>query len=531
MPPPQESEINYDQLYPGSYEEPKSYIRFSQTVEECISVSYDMTTEDDEFLKKYNTNKKASAQLSENDFERVMEVFEVTAAEQAPFAAIDNTVIGYEMMVPDLNSLGAKQLMNHAKQVYEHWKTRRQELGNKPLHPTLKFETQPDTEDADPYVCFRRREVRITRKTRQRDVQSAEKLKRLRKELEDGRQLIINSYEREALKLEYLKIERMIFEQRQKLKEWKRKLNIKGEDDELVNQKVRDPDSDPGSHCFEIDANIHKKTLKRKAPEAPAIRQPPPPGMRIAVRSDGRSMDADLIQLADKLIEKENELRADVEQKVQNHRKWNNNHIDLSRGPLSPVKEQGSEVSFRPAKTQYLMTPPASSASESEAMDVDDEESAPVHRRDLPVFQFAAGGGKERPSSKQPAFRRRIGRLNRLWIDRRGLASPPRELNETSDRWKFDQDDEDEQPVYEVDPCDTRALKFRATIPLSPYYFQRRQLAQEAIANGHPSAQAAAAAAAAAAASRPALPPAAQQAHPQQPPQPAAAPQAQPTAS
>lgn len=490
VPPPQESDINYDQLYPASYEEPRSYIRFSQTVEECISVSYDMSTEDDEYLKKYNGGKKPAAQLSETDFERIMEVFEVTATEQAPFAAVDNTVVPFEHMVQDLNHLNSPKLLNHAKQVYEYWKARRQEAGNKPIHPTLKFETHQETDDADPFVCFRRREARQTRKTRQRDVQSAEKLKRLRKELEDGRQLIINSFERESLKRELLNMERMVFEQRQKLKEWKRKLNIKGDDDELVNQK---------------------KAPKKKAPEAPILQRPPGSGLRVTVRSDGRTMDADLAQLADKLLEKENELRADVEAKVQTHRKWNHGHIDLTRGPLSPVKEQGSDLSFRPAKTQYLMTPPASSASDSELMDVDEEVPAQmVQRRELPVFQFTAGGGKEKPpsSNKQPAFRRRIGRLNRLWIDRRGLASPPRDVEDSSDRWKYDQDDDDEAPVYEVDPFDTRALKFRATIPLSPYFF-RRQMAPDAVVNGHP-------AGAAPPGGRPALPPGPQQQHQQQ---------------
>lgn len=243
--------------------------------------------------------------------------------------------------------------------------------------------------------------------------------------------------------------------------------------------------------------------------------------MRVASRPDGRSMDADLVQLTDKLAEKENELRADVEQKVQTHRKWNHNHIDLTRDPLSPVKEQGMEMSFRPAKAQYLMTPPASTSSDSEAMDVDEEPTPVLENRELSsVFRFTAGGtgGKEKPPSmQQPAFRRRIGRLNRLWIDRRGMASPPRE-DESSDRWKYDQDDDDEQPVYEVDPFDTRALKFRATIPLSPYIFPRRQqhLGQEALVNGQP-----------AVGTRPGLPP---PPHPSQvnpaqpvPPQPAAA--------
>lgn len=66
------------------------------------------------------------------------------------------------------------------------------------------------------------------------------------------------------------------------------------------------------------------------------------------------------------------------------------------------------------------------------------------------------------------AFRRRYGRLNRLWIDRRTVGSTPPRDGQGSDRWKYDQDDsEDDQDVYEIDPYATTCIKFRATIPLS----------------------------------------------------------------
>ena len=90
----------------------------------------------------------------------------------------------------------------------------------------------------DPYVCFRRREVRQTRKTRARDVQSADKLKRLRKELEEGRLLILASHNRELLKAEMLKTDKCIFEQRSLLKDMKIRLGIKTDDEDLINQKV-----------------------------------------------------------------------------------------------------------------------------------------------------------------------------------------------------------------------------------------------------------------------------------------------------
>lgn len=238
MPPPQESDINYDGLYPAVFHKPSSYIRFSQTVEECISCQYDMTTEDNEFLKSYNSSAPAAGPLNEDDFERIMEVFEDTATEQTPFASVDNTVVGYDMMVPGLNQLGSTSILQHAKQIYEYWKSKRQEEGNKPLHPTIKFETHQETDDTDPYVCFRRREVRQTRKTRSRDTKIAETLKRFRRELEDGRQLVLMAYEREMMKRDLLQMDRAIFEERARLKQIKIKLGIKGDDEDLVNQKV-----------------------------------------------------------------------------------------------------------------------------------------------------------------------------------------------------------------------------------------------------------------------------------------------------
>ncbi|TQS32155.1 hypothetical protein Golomagni_07538, partial [Golovinomyces magnicellulatus] len=228
VPPPQESDVNYDALYPNQFHKPHTYLRFSQTVEECISCQYDMSTEDDVFLKSYNGKTPAGGPLSEDDFERIMEVFEDTAAEQTPFASVDNTVVAYDMMVPGINHLGSAQILQHAKPIYEYWRSLRQEMSNKPLHPTLKFETHQETDDTDPYVCFRRREARQTRKTRGRDNKIVETLKRLRQELEDGRQLVLMSYEREMMKRELLHMDRAVFEERARLKHIKLRLGVKG---------------------------------------------------------------------------------------------------------------------------------------------------------------------------------------------------------------------------------------------------------------------------------------------------------------
>ena len=467
VPPPVESDLNYGELYSPNFSKTSAYIRFSQTVEECIGCQYDMTEEDDAFLTSYNQKRATSAQLSEDDFEMIMEVFEETAYIRTPFASVDQTVVPYDDMVQGLQQLEAAKVMPHAKNIYEYWKSRRQALANRPLHPTLKFETHQDSDDLDPYVCFRRREVRQTRKTRARDVQSADKLKRLRRELEDGRQLISCSYTRETVKREMLDTDRAIFEQRAQLKEMKVRLGIKTDDEDLVNQKVIPPD--PVAATGRVSDQM--RLQKRKPVDVPAVRAPSAKEPRLtAAAAAGRPAEVELPQLADRISEKENELRADIENKVLNHQHWNKNHVDLTRDPLSPVKGQTPDLSFRPARTKYLMTPPTSASSENleepTAMELDKPDQTP------PAFNPGAVVPQDDELSVGvPTFRRRIGRLNRLWIDRRGLASPPGEpVDSYSDRWKYDQqsdDDEDEQPVYEVDPFDMRALKFRASVPLT----------------------------------------------------------------
>lgn len=238
VPPPQQSELNYDQFYPQKVAKTSTYIRFSQTVEECISCMYDMTEDDETFLKSYNLKLTPSARLSEDDFERIMDVYEDMAANITPFSAIDQTVPSYQEMLRGLEPLDSTKVMVHAKQIYEYWKSRREISKNRPLNPTLKFETHAESDELDPYVCFRRREIRQTRKTRARDVQSADKLKRLRKELEEGRQLILAAHNRELLKADMLKVERAIFDQRAIIKEQKLRLGIRTGDEDLVNQKV-----------------------------------------------------------------------------------------------------------------------------------------------------------------------------------------------------------------------------------------------------------------------------------------------------
>lgn len=456
--------MNYDELYPTSYAEPRNYIKFSETVEETLGSLYDMTTEDDEYLKSYNVKCAGDSQLSEDDFERIMEVFEDTAAEHAPFASVDNTVVPYEIMVQAMSHvISAKLIQAHAKNVYEYWKTRRQTSGSKGLHPALKFETHQEHDDMDPYVCFRRREVRQTRKTRARDTQVSDKLKKLRKELEDARQLAVFSYQREIFKRELLNSDRLVFEHRANIKDTKVRLGVKGDEEDLYNARPQ--------KRLKIDSQMPGRAGQ----------------LRVVVRPDGgKSVEpVDLTLLEDRIAEKENDLRIDVEMKVANHRRWNMNYVDNTEDPLSPIQEK--EPGFREAKSIFPLTPPPSGTEESAELKTEIDVPPPADKAKS-LWTYGVIGHEDQTSR---LYRRRIGRGGRVHIDRRLPKPAPQQqrggklLTEQNDRWTYDQDDDDDEPpVFKVDPNSSRQMKFRSTIPPSPFLFRRQGVEAALQANG-----------------------------------------------
>ncbi|KAL2067849.1 hypothetical protein VTL71DRAFT_15947 [Oculimacula yallundae] len=442
-PPAEEcKDIDYESLYRLQYHKPATYIRTSQTVEECTGVQYNMTTEDDVFLKAYNQKKPQGSKCSEDDFEKLMEIFEDKHDSDIPFASVDGTILPFEDMKTLIAQRFAGRTLPFAKDVFEYWKGRRQASENHPLQPKLKEEVDQNKDDTDPYVCFRRRDVRQTRKTRARDTQSVEKLKKLRRELEEGYALVMGSRDRELTKQQFVQIEKSIFLERAKVKEAKIRLGIKTDDDDLL---------------------INQRPQKRKIADFAQPPRLPNSQLRFPGRPEGKALDADLLLLSDQLALKENALQMEIEEKAQKHRKWNQGHVDLTREPLSPVHGQGSDMAFRPATAQYqyLMTPPSSVTSESF-----DHPSPAQEKQESFSFRYDSPPEEDEPRG-QPAYRRRIGRGGRLWIDRRGMTAPQKNVDtEMSDRWKYDQDDDDEQPMYEMDPYDTKALRFRATIPM-----------------------------------------------------------------
>lgn len=472
------SNLRYDELYPPYFSQPATYIRFSSTVEDCCGCPYNMTEEDDVFLKMYNEKRDPSQQCSEDDFEATMNFFEETAQTKQPYAAVDSPpILSFADMEEAMDAAVEESVKRFAKDIYEHWKLRRAERDNRSIAPSLKvcqtmsskpprnevhtltplqFETGQDTDDSDPYVCFRRREVRQIRKTRGRDAQSAEKLRRLRKELEDARQIVALVRQREVARKEMIAMERKLFIERAEVKDMKRKLNIKDDDEDLINQKViaANPDESSVEHVLThfIQPKKRPEMPSQGRSNAPQLRMPLKPGLQGA---------EDLQLLEDVQSEKENEILRDIKANIAKHIKWNEGYVDLTRAPLSPSPERTFDTAaFRPAFTAQLPTPPSSESS-GDMMDTALDVTSPLHSRDKLASKALELHGEPH---RMPSFRRRVGRGGRLLIDRRNMASRSKvELDPVkADRFKFDQEDSDDEPVYDTDPFSIQIMQHRA---------------------------------------------------------------------
>lgn len=466
------SKLEYEDLYPRQFTQPSTYIRFSSTVEDTSGCPYCMTTEDAAYLKQRNQKNSKGVQCSEDDFEQVMNSFEETSHTKQPYAAVDSTpVLAYEDLESEFDDTVNESARRFAKEIYGHWKQERLRKGNRPLMSQLKFEMNLDTDEADPYVCFRRREVRQVRKTRGRDAQVTEKLKKLRKEMEEARFLMSQVKRRELLIRDQLAMDKLIFEQRGAVKEIKRKLSIKIDDEDLlINQKVRSLDD-----CLRIPLTWWQPAPKPKVHRIDTQAAPRGiPGMGSkphVTRPDGRLVDSDLVYLDDQLAKKSEVIDGFIEENLMKHQKWNVGWVDATWRPITPPLEQPSAKSdFRRVFTDsQLPTPPASVASEeaSDAMGMEKANSQLEPRRSARI-RFATPPD-DVPYKDQSRFRRRTGRGGRVMIDRRGMKRQKLEDSNESDervddRWKFSGDSSEDEQVYPVDWTDNLHIRYRIMI-------------------------------------------------------------------
>ncbi|QIW99153.1 hypothetical protein AMS68_004671 [Peltaster fructicola] len=456
--------VDYDKLYPKDFSQPATYIRFSSTVEDCIGSSYCMNDDDVAFLAQLNDGKDVNgrerkdklSQCSEDTFEEVMSFFEETNQRIQPFANIDNApVVSLQEMEQSIDETVSQTAVKWFKPIYAYWVTQK---GSRSLMPAIKvriMETASDGDDADPYVCFRRREVRQTRKTRGRDAQVVEKLKKLRLELEQARSLVQMVVQRENLNKDQLEISRKVFEQRGQLKRVKIEKGItseKGDDEELL---------------------INQKPIQKPKPRQSTTDQRPGPTIRLRTNSDRPAPDNDLLLLEDSKAE----AQASVEQQIQNrkvqHRRWNEHWQDHTWAPITPPLEPNEKLSgwgFLEKHATGYPTPPPTLPSEGSQKDGDAEMTdvlaplSPPKEPDIRPAQSAEPDiivttlpGAYPPSPAYdctPACRLRKGRSNLWYLE----ARKPRKPQIYSGVITDPEDSDDEDMTVDLHPINERIL-------------------------------------------------------------------------
>ncbi|KAJ2157531.1 Enhancer of polycomb-like protein 1 [Coemansia sp. RSA 552] len=241
IPTPDASRVakdGYDKLYPRKFMCPTSLIRSSETVEECCAPMYCLDDEDELWLNAQ------SEPMDMDAFEQAMDQLEHLTRDMVFQRPED---------IPSVDYLAAHAADREqpfqretVERVYEHWRQRREERGFNTVQPHLQIEDPPKAVEIDPYVCFRRREVRQGRKTRRADQRSLEQLRRLRVNLAMAAQVLEMCLDRETVKTELVEREQEVARQRANVIRMRRRLSATaGSWDDLFVLPVQHRDPQP----------------------------------------------------------------------------------------------------------------------------------------------------------------------------------------------------------------------------------------------------------------------------------------------
>jgi enhancer of polycomb-like protein len=372
IPTPDASRVvpGYEKKFRKPFTMPPSFIRFSATVEDTEGCPYSMDEMDDTWLVDFNKGRTENTVISEDAFEWIMHQFEITINSKQPFlSTAPDSILPLEEIEPAFEEDDApgKPYKQFAKFVYPHWRQRRVDNAGKPIMPLLRYEENAK-DDGDPYVCFRRREIRQIRKTRQTGQSATVRLRGLRQEMQQARQLAELVLRREQLKRDALLADQALFEKRNSVKQLKRRLGIKGDDEDLI---------------------IHKR--RRSITEAAT---PRPGAARTGSSKTSAAVDASgepqLQSLQDYFEERKAKARAtilaSVDQANANNAQW----YDCTDQPMTVPQESWPSSFFRAIRTIFA-----------------GEESG------------LAGPNDANALEKQVSYRQRIGRGGRVMMDRR----------------------------------------------------------------------------------------------------------------
>ncbi|KAJ3077148.1 Enhancer of polycomb-like protein 1 [Podochytrium sp. JEL0797] len=251
---------DYDRYYTHDYVIPKHYVKFSAQMDDYVGSSYCLDLVDDAFLEEWKreVDAKAAKQgqvgqgevdamvvdegeaevvLNEDQFEECMSVLERFGNERLGIGSnpTEQESISWILLNEPTLALPALSF----SKVFSHWSHRRYDTPRfqttnmnpgRPIHPPLRVDElshNPKQDDADPYICFRKRDLRPNRKhTKRVDNASLDKLKKLHADLLAVRDLLDHVGAREETRRELLAMDTAFFEKRCLVRRLKRAFGV-----------------------------------------------------------------------------------------------------------------------------------------------------------------------------------------------------------------------------------------------------------------------------------------------------------------
>ncbi|KAJ3346037.1 Enhancer of polycomb-like protein 1 [Entophlyctis luteolus] len=393
----------HEKYYPGGYQIPKAFVKFSAQMEDYIGCPYCLDEADDAFLAKWRAesasdcatdskNVDVECVVPDDDlFEVYMYTLERFGNEQATdVPTLDQCSVYIReneplLLVPQTIPTPEATL----SKIFSYWVHRRytqprpfpvtnNQLG-RPIVPPLRVDevtNNPKRDDSDPYICFRKRDLRPTRKhTKRVDTASLEKLKKLHRDLIQVRGLLDLVGEREETRRELLTMDTAFFEKRCLVRKMKKVFGVaETEDGKKKKRKTAEDSLRPSSIKIKI-RNPSTELLDVKSPMDPVSEQ-----MKVSEQVSRRKAEDAA-----------------------------SGFIDLTECPF--IQSTTSPKSFWESPLEITSTASykASSATDSASM--------------KSKFVFSCG-------------RRRVGRGGRLFIDRRPVLKYDKDCTA---QWKFDE--------------------------------------------------------------------------------------------
>ncbi len=408
--------------------------------------------------------------ISEDEFEMVMTIFEQRTSERCPMLHLDLSKIPSledllpsfdadstysklaQPILPPVELFEANDPTHPAKRpdwdaanpyhnlpalkplapiVYPWWVIRRKDRDGKNIVPVLNFD---ESNDNDPYVCFRRREVKTMRKTRKTDALHIEKLVRLRSELQMATELLERIAQREHTKRAVLSQDRTCWATGQLLLNLKRHWGIVGnqqgvEDDDLIfntrkreeeaaaaaDQRAKKKRKSEQEQANNVASGLGiKLTRKPRASEdAQPLSATQPQAATSGQHAQQQAQQQQQQQqqqpqgLGTAILERVQAVHAYIDREVLRKAEADIGYEEASDSAFQPMPLHPTLRSFRTLGTDF------GSADELAPLSSFGWEDA----TSMEVARTSTAAGRA------PAFRRRVGRGGRVYLDRR-LPAP-----------------------------------------------------------------------------------------------------------